>query len=98
MQGVAEGDMWNPVKANPVAAVVKRRGGKIHRRVQVAQFAAANVAPAAACVGFGLLPGRQVASRISQSVGAIVKAYVPCGTKRRLQWHGHLVSAKPVEA
>jgi len=74
MQGVGEGEMCNPVKANPVVLWLNVAVVKLTVVWQVLQFAAANVAPAEACGG--ALVCCQVVKwhpEFPQSVGAIVK-------------------------
>jgi N-methylhydantoinase B/oxoprolinase/acetone carboxylase alpha subunit len=75
MQGDGEGDMCNPVKANPVVPWSNVAVVKFTVVWQALQFAAANVAPAEACGG--ALVCCQVVKwhpEFPQSVGAIVKA------------------------
>jgi hypothetical protein len=74
MQGVGDGEMCIPVKANPVVLWLNVAVVQLTVVWHVAQFAAANGAPDAECTG--LFVCCQVVKwhpEFPQSVGAIVK-------------------------
>jgi hypothetical protein len=74
MQGVGEGEMCNPVKANPVVLWSNVAVVKLTVVWQVEQFPNENAGPAAECGG-ALVPSQVVTWQptVPQAVGATAK-------------------------